>query len=744
MRAVDIISSYSYNNFKYEFIYDGCSIMSVHVIKLPGNIWEKYKNGKATVYACSGCDASVMREGDTILFRRLPYLEGAHYAKIRKIVRFDKFAELFGAYKPSDFGEDEGEESSKTAAELAEQAEKRFCQDGNEYICAAAIELTKEDAALTPQTVRARRINDRDIEIYWDEMFEDGEDPGAEAFSVFVDGKELALERRYGHGGRVYFYGMTTLRLAESLPCGEGAPDVTVKYADVEVTAPYEDYYKYRFITKSGIEVKGSAALLLGMETVKRAGEIVDIMLSTSPEIAAQMVKSGASLCVYGKGECAFHIPEHRSGYNPRSLYVEGFGGITCSITEANVWHWRDGDDSRPDKEYSTRYRNECILVHEFGHGVKIAGIDRMENDELARELRMLYRHAKAAGLWPNTYAISNSDEYFATLSAIWFNVMNECAKDDGWDGTRGPINTRRELYNYDIDAYKFFSKIYPYRNLDGAWALVPDTVKVTGLKDDPEEDFTGRNFKFPYPPVQEAATAELKEGEPYKIALPRGGFVADTGATETALGLWHDYSASGVDCGAMTFYFEFEGDVTERFDGGRDGDERELTYMARIRGKRDGYLAVDVDKNAVYTVGDNKEAAYIFKIAVTDGGFAVITAGEHTIAFDGKPENGTPLILRTSDDGRKYMRGGVWRLVNMAEEAKKVLFIHDGTANGSPLGAVAVAGDKIELEAAEQNGAGGKFSHWRTSCGTLLDEKSPKTIFTMPDSDAVVWAIYE
>ena len=193
-----------------------------------------------------------------------------------------------------------------------------------------------------------------------------------------------------------------------------------------------------------------------------------------------------------------------------------------------------------------------------------------------------------------------------------------------------------------------------------------------------------------------------------------------------------------------MTFYFEFEGDVTERFDGGRDGDERELTYMARIRGKRDGYLAVDVDKNAVYSVGDNKEAAYIFKIAVTDGGFAVITAGEHTIAFDGKPENGTPLILRTSDDGRKYMRGGVWRLVNMAEEAKKVLFIHDGTANGSPLGAVAVAGDKIELEAAEQNEAGGKFSHWRTSCGTLLDEKSPKTIFTMPDSDAVVWAIYE
>lgn len=720
--------------------------MSVHVVKLPGNIWEKYKSGKATVYATSGCDAAVMREGDTILFRRLPYLEGAHYAKILKIVRFGSFGELFSAYKPSDFGEDVEGEHSKSADELAEEAEKRFSRDGNKYINAVAIELINEGAALTPKIVRARRINDRDIEIYWDEMFEHGEDPGADAFSVCADGKELALERRYGHGGRVYFYGMTTLRLAEPLPCGEGAPAVTVKYGDVEVTAPYEDYYKYRLITKSGVEVKGSAALLLGMKTVERAGKIVDIMLSASPEIAAQMVKSGASLCIYGKGECAYHIPEHRPGYNPHSLYVEGFGGITCSITEANVWHWRDDDDSRPDKEYYTRYKNECILVHEFGHGVKIAGIDKMEDGELAREFTMLYRHAKAAGLWPNTYAISNSDEYFATLSAIWFNVMNECAKDDGWDGTRGPINTRRELYNYDIDAYKFFSKIYPYRNLDGAWSPVPDTVKVTGLKDDPEEDFTGHNFKFAYPPAREAATAELKEGEPYKIALPRGGFVADTGATETAVGLWHDYSSSGVDYGAMTFYFEFEGDVTERFDGGWDGDEREITYTARIRGKRDGYLAIDVDKNAVYTVGDNKDKASIFKIAVTDGGFAVITAGNHIVAYDGKPEDGTPLVLRTSDGGggNKYMRGGVWRLVNMAEEAKKVLFIHDGVANGSPLGAVAVAGDKIELEAAEQNEVGKKFSHWRASCGTLVDEKSPKTIFTMPDSDAVIWAVYE
>ena len=91
----------------------------------------------------------------------------------------------------------------------------------------------------------------------------------------------------------------------------------------------------------------------------------------------------------------------------------------TTSISETNVLHILEGP-------YTTRYKHECILVHEFAHAVHLIGINYMKDTSLADEFRNLYAQAKADGLWPNTYAISNYEEYFATLSTVWFNVMEE------------------------------------------------------------------------------------------------------------------------------------------------------------------------------------------------------------------------------------------------------------------------------------------------------------------------------
>lgn len=672
-----------------------------------------------------------LSEGDLILFKKQPYLAEMLYRKIAKIRRFESEKEIFEAYSPKVLGYKEDD----TAEAFIDSMKRYYTAEKIEKYGLCAIELLPFDASeLNINAVSARRINDRDIEVYFDGDFEFGKAPKASEFSVTVNGKPIELEDRYGRDGSVHFCRMTTIRMQEKLPCDDTA-DIQVSYKKTVLPVPFEDYYKYKLISKSGVPVKGSATLIWGEKTVARAAELVDIQLSASPEIAAQMVESGASLCIFGKGENAYHIPEHRSGYNVGSLYVEGFGGITCSITEANVWHWHSENESRPDPEYSTHYRNENILIHEFGHGVKIAGIDRMEDRSLYTEFQMLYRHAKYAGLWPNTYAISNSDEYFATLSAIWFNVMNECHADDGWDGTRGPINTRRELYNYDIDAYKFFSKIYPHRDLDGGWTPVPNLYKVTGLKDEPEVDFTGRNYVLNYPET-EPNYAGLKYNENYKLSMPREGLIIDTGASDGHTGVWYDYSGDGHDESAMTFTFEEVSPATEKMND--DEDEFECIHTVRIKNIARGYLAVD--KNRISAIGDDAEKASVFTVTTMGTHpFAMIKVGDRRLVIDGKPDMGTPLTL-TDDEAR---RGGMWHLGNFADLSKHLVFIHDGCADGKSRGTVATKGDLVTLTA-EAELDRKKFAGWIASHGEIENANSTSATLKMPDSDTVVWAKYE
>lgn len=219
-------------------------------------------------------------------------------------------------------------------------------------------------------------------------------------------------------------------------------------------------------------------------EAHRTAARIIDTMLERRLDIAREMVVQGARLSIYGTAEYPYDIPEHRGGADVMERPVEGFGGMddnpVTSISEKNVLRIREG-------VHQTRYLNECILVHEFGHAVHLLGINHMADRPLANELEHVYRSSRQKKLWPHTYAGSNIEEYFATLSTIWFNVMAESATGT-WDGVRGPINTRAEMKVYDPDAYQFFSKIYPQKNLPHPWESTPVRfpyiAEITGRSD--------------------------------------------------------------------------------------------------------------------------------------------------------------------------------------------------------------------------------------------------------------------
>jgi hypothetical protein len=235
---------------------------------------------------------------------------------------------------------------------------------------------------------------------------------------------------------------------------GKSAKDAT--YTGV----PVLDYYTQTVTTATGIQVK--AGPRVEPATLDLAAAQVDIQLGRDDNgIADTMADYGCSLAVYAARENAYLVPEHRGGYDPEMYDVEGYGGSTwnncvSSISERNVLRTRGNENDF----LNTRYTNENILIHEFGHAVRLVGIETQADKALSDELYAVYENAYNTGRWPNTYAIGNIDEYFATLSAIWFDNMAE--KPDWSDGVRSPINTRAELKEYDPMAYEFFAKVYP------------------------------------------------------------------------------------------------------------------------------------------------------------------------------------------------------------------------------------------------------------------------------------------
>jgi len=308
----------------------------------------------------------------------------------------------------------------------------------------------------------------------------------------------------------------------------DGIAAKDAEYAGV----PRLDYYTQHLESDSGITVK--AGPRVDPEVLEMAAEQVDVQLGKiDAGISAQMSEFGCSLAVYGVYENAYLVPEHRGGYDPAMYDVEGYGGSThnncvSSISARNVLRTVDS----PNPFDNTSYPNENILAHEFGHAVRLVGIETLEDTTLSDELWTVYENAYNTGLWPNTYAISNIDEYFATLTAIWFNNMKEMP--DWSDGVRSPINTREELRAYDPMAYEFFAKIY-------------DQVAMPAPWDEPGPDiYHGAYTEPPTPPQRTTADDVDFGGDAFRIVTDSLGveyqidqYAGDGGHPERDMVIW-------------------------------------------------------------------------------------------------------------------------------------------------------------------------------------------------------------
>jgi len=213
------------------------------------------------------------------------------------------------------------------------------------------------------------------------------------------------------------------------------------------------DPFYRKYLDAGGLPVVSSqkvpdAALL-------EAQAIVVRMTSKRSDVVKSMIEHKTRVAIMARTEVTTDIPEHRdlNVAFPKTDWNKCCRGVgatvvrpACSATEENLLQLDDD-----------RYRGESILIHEFGHTMLVMGLDNIER-QFRTDLSAAYHEAMVKGLFKNTYAATNADEYWAEGVQDWFDA-NLKAKPA--NGIHNEIGTRAELKAYDPTLAALLGRVF-------------------------------------------------------------------------------------------------------------------------------------------------------------------------------------------------------------------------------------------------------------------------------------------
>ena len=220
-------------------------------------------------------------------------------------------------------------------------------------------------------------------------------------------------------------------------------------------------FYK-KYTTVVGIPIIASAKVDSRALT-KAAAVTRKMLLGRQYKIAKYLKQYKSKIGIIGIKERTSQMPEARgrgSGItkkNDKRLWA----GVACCGTyrwdsKKRKWllYYRTAFGKEPNVRQlgypSDRYAGESVVMHEFAHVIKTSVL-MQEYKSVEAAIKKSYAAAKKKGKYKKAYAMTNTQEYFATGTNRWFNTS--------YRAKSGFPKNREALKKYDPTLYNYSSQ---------------------------------------------------------------------------------------------------------------------------------------------------------------------------------------------------------------------------------------------------------------------------------------------
>jgi hypothetical protein len=184
-------------------------------------------------------------------------------------------------------------------------------------------------------------------------------------------------------------------------------------------------------------------------EALSRACLLVIDMLSARPDVHEALIENYVRFAIIGEDELTNDIPEYSYLDDSINQRARGLGGVpAASCAEESILCHSELDP----------WRGEGICVHEFAHTIASGGLF-VADPTFQGRLQDAFQSAQGAGLFANTYAMENYQEYWAEGVQDWYFTNLEA---DPPNGIHNHVDRREELEAYDPTLYALIAEFLP------------------------------------------------------------------------------------------------------------------------------------------------------------------------------------------------------------------------------------------------------------------------------------------